>query len=99
MHRLRKQLKSRDEMILRMQVRISEYERSLSLSDGHVSKLEAHVKATGGVLSDLSKEIKLFRNELVDLLKFDAKMEDCNEAEDERRVSIDVQNHKSIRCQ
>lgn len=83
LHRLRKQLKSRDEMILRMQVRIFEYEKSLSLSDGHVSKLEAHVEATGGVLSDLSKEITLLRNELVDLVKFDENVEDCNEAEDE----------------
>ena len=106
-HRLRKQLKSRDEMILRMQVQISEYERSLSLSDAHVSELQAALEATSGVFSVLDKEVQLFRNELVDFVKFDAKMEDCNESAaggavlatscgDERRVSIDIRYRESV---
>jgi len=106
-HRLRKQLKSRDEMILRMQVQISEYERSLSLSEVHVSELQAHLEATSGVLSDLDKEVQLFRNQLADFVKFDAKIQDRNESAaggaesattcgDERRVSIAVQNHESV---
>lgn len=109
-HRLRKQLKSRDEMILRMQVQISEYERSLSRSDAHVAELQARFEATGGVLSDLDMEVQLFRNQLADFLKFYAKMEDCNESAaggaeltttcgDERRVSIGVQNHESAESQ
>jgi hypothetical protein len=121
-HRLRKQLKSRDEMILSMQVQISEYERSLSLSnarvsellarleaserslsgsDSHVSELQARLEASGKVVSDLDNEVQLLRDQLADLLKFDAKIEDCNQpatggAElitscgDECRVSNDV---------
>lgn len=110
MHRLRKQLKSRDEMILRMQVQISEYERSLSLSDAHVSELQARLEATSGVLSVLDKEVHLFRNQLADFVQFDTKMEDGNDSAargvgltsncgDERRVSMDVQYHDSVESQ
>ncbi|KAG0611559.1 hypothetical protein M758_7G149200 [Ceratodon purpureus] len=50
-HRLRKQLKSRDEMILSMQVQISEYERNLSLSDAHVSELQSRLEESERSLS------------------------------------------------
>ena len=123
-HRLRKQLKSRDEMILSMQVQISEYERSLSLSDARVSELQArleaserslsvsaahgselqeYLEASGRGISDLDEEVQILRNQLADLLKFNAKMEHCNQPEaggaelitssgGERRVSYNVLN-------
>ncbi|XP_024363771.1 uncharacterized protein [Physcomitrium patens] len=78
-HRLRKQLRSRDEMILSMQNQISEYDRSLSQSDAHMSVLQARLVESSKVISDFYTEVHLLRAHLADLFQFGGRIEDYNQ--------------------
>lgn len=63
-HRLRKQLKSRDEMILNMQAQISEHDRDMALSHAHICELQSHLEATDKVLLESRVEVEHLRKEV-----------------------------------
>lgn len=96
-------------MILSMQNQISEYDRSLSQSDAHMSVLQARLVESSKVISDFYTEVHLLRAHLADLFQFGGRIEDYNQlvtegAEqianygDEHSVSNDARNLEFAVC-
>ncbi|KAF3795948.1 hypothetical protein EJ110_NYTH04193 [Nymphaea thermarum] len=65
-HRLRQQLKRRDEMIIEMQARITEQQRFLSERMMHASHLQSQLDAANRELLEAEREIQRLRKAIVD---------------------------------
>ncbi|PKI79406.1 hypothetical protein CRG98_000221 [Punica granatum] len=65
-HKLRQQLKRRDDMILEMQDQITEYQNSLNAQLEHSAHLQAQLEAANGDLFDSEREIQRLRKAIAD---------------------------------
>lgn len=87
-HRLRKQLKSRDEMILNMQAQISEHDRDMALSHAHISELQSHLEATDKVLLESKVQVQQLRKEVAGYFAPDIKRKDLRDCGSEGENTI-----------
>lgn len=65
-HKLRQQLKRRDDMILEMQDQITELQNSLNAQQAHSTHLQSQFDATNGDLYDSEREIQRLRKAIAD---------------------------------